>query len=270
MSEFMSNVKTVNSAVRTVMVVGACSVVGYGGWFGYQNYVKPSVEAKQAMADLETLKTEFEKQDALLKKKSEQLAQTSEELKTSQELNDRLETSMKLLKVDRRMAHVTVLEMNKDEEGKPYMEVSFTEVDEDGQPVGPPKNYTLQGERLYIDGWIATFDDQYVESADELRSASLFVFKSIYGDAERPRDAQRLDVASENSPGIYKDERKRAFEEKIWSDFWRVCNDDQLQRELGIRTSNGHASYVQPKVGKTYVVKIRASGGMELDPLIEP
>lgn len=258
MTDLISNVKTINSAVRTMVVLGACSVVGYGGYFGYNNYVKPSQDAKQAIADLADLKVEFSKQQVALK--------------ASEELNDRLETSMKLLKVDRRVANVTVLEKGTDDKGNPFMVVSFTEVDENDDPIGSTRNYTLQGEKLYIDGWIATFEDKYVEEADELRAASLFVFKSIYGDAEMPRDAQRLDIESQDSspPGIYNDSRKRDFERKIWGDFWKVCNDAQLQHELGIRTSQGQTSYVKPLEGKTYRVNIRASGGMSLNAIIEP
>lgn len=258
MSDLMNNVKTINSAVRTIMVAGLCGALGYGGWFGYTNYVKPSAEAKQAVADLEALKVEFEQQQ--------------DALSASEALNERLATSLKLLTVDRRMANVTVLEKGKDEAGQPYMEVSFTEVNERDEPIGATRNFTLQGEKFYIDGWVATFEDKYIQEADELRDASMFVFKSIYGDAEKPIDGQRLDIESqENSPpGIYNDSQKRDFEQRIWGDFWKVCNDVDLQHELGIRTSQGQTSYVKPIEGKTYQVNIRASGGMSLKPIAEP
>ena len=95
----------------------------------------------------------------------------------------------------------------------------------------------------------------------------MFVFKSIYGDAERPRDGQRLDTqtVSQGPPGIYNSQRKNEFEQKIWSDFWKVCNNRKLQKELGIRASQGEASYLEAEEGKTYQVSIRASGGMDVD-----
>ena len=215
MSNLINNVRTINSAVRTVLVLGAVSAVGYGGYFGYNNYVKPSQEAKQAIADLANLKEEFTQQGIALQKTTE--------------LNERLETSMKLLKVDRRMANVTVLKKSRDENGNPFLEVSFTEVNEDDEPIGSTKNFMLKGDKFYIDGWVATFEDEYIEKADELRGTSMFAFKSIYGDAEAPRDGQRLDIASNGVPGIYKDEHKREFEDKIWSDFGEfattpICN----------------------------------------------
>jgi hypothetical protein len=279
MPDLMTNVKTLNSAVRTLLVVGACGVVGYGGWFGYDNYVKPSVQAKQAIADLADLKSQFAETENALKQTAAELEvsetalkQTAAELEVSQELNERLETSMKLLKVDRRIANVTVLEKGKNEDGSPFMEVSFSEVDQDGEQIGAAKNFTLLGEKFYVDGWVASFEDKYIEEADELRAASLFAFKSIYGDAEMPKNAQRLDSDSQDlgPPGIYRDEKKREFEQQIWSDFWKVCNDPYLQQDLGIRAIQGQTSYVQPLEGKTYQINIRASGGMSLKPIEEP
>jgi hypothetical protein len=89
---------------------------------------------------------------------------------------------------------------------------------------------------------------------------------------ETPKDAQRLDIETQDHspPGIYNDSTQRDFEQQIWADFWKVCNDPQLQDELGIRTSQGQTSYVKPIEGKTYRVNIRASGGMSLKPIVEP
>ena len=85
-----------------------------------------------------------------------------------------------------------------------------------------------------------------------------------------PRDAQRLDDDSQTRPGIYQDDRKSDFEQKIWSDFWGVSNDPHLQNELGIRASHGQTTYIEAKEGKTYQVEIRASGSMGLKIVNEP
>ena len=263
MSDFMNHVKTVNSSVRTLLIVAACGVVAYFGYFGYQNYVKPSQEAKQAIADLETLKEDFEKQEMLLKESQKELAKVTE-------LNERMATSMKLLKVDKRVANIKVLSIEKDEDGNPLMDLSFTEVGGDGEEIGISKNYTIKGDKFYVDGWVVAFEDKYIEQADELRGASLFVFKSIYGNDETPRDAQRLDDDSQSRPGIYQDDRKSEFEQQIWSDFWDVCNDNHKQQELGIRASHGQSTYIQGQEGKTYQIEIRASGSTGIKIVNEP
>lgn len=254
MSKFMSNLKTVNSFVRTCLLLCFLGVVGYGGWFGYERYVKPGLQAEAAIAEAARLEKE--------------LAASLEKQKQLTVENDRMQTSLKLLKTDRRIANVEIMEKSVDEEGSPVMEVRFTEIDEYGDVVGSSKDFTLKGDQFFIDCWIATFDDKYVEQADELRNASLFAFKSIYGDAERPRDAQRLDSDSmEAPPGIYDDDRKRAFEQKIWSDFWSVCNDRTRQKELGIRAAYGQANHLVGEAGQCYQVEIRASGGVSLRPI---
>lgn len=265
MSDFTTKVKTINSAVRTTLAVGICGIVGYGGWFGYDNYVKPSMEAKQAMSDLADLQSKFAETE-------EQLLVSKVALEKSEVENDRLETSMKFLKIEKRIANVTVLEKGKDEEGNPYMEVSFSEVDEEGNPVGPTRNYTIKGESLYVDAWVVSFKDKYVENANELRGTSLCVFKSIYGDDEKPSEGQSLDMdtADNGPPGVYKSDKKREFEQKIWSDFWKVSNNKGLQEELGISAIHGLAPYVKPIEGKTYQVHIRATGRMTLGAIEEP
>ena len=153
MADFMGNVKTINSAARTVMLAVVMGIVGYGGWYGYTNYIKPGAQAKQAIADLEALKVKY-------KANEEALAAANKD-------NERLTTSLKLLKIQRRIANLTVLEKGKDEEGNPYMEVAFTEVNEQGETVGSTRNYTVKGEKLYVDGWIVSFEDKYVEQADD-------------------------------------------------------------------------------------------------------
>jgi len=256
MSNFMNHVKTVNSSVRTLLILAACGVIGYFGYFGYQNYVKPSHEAKQAIAELATLKEDFAKQKMELAKVTK--------------LNERMATSMKLLKVDKRVANIEVLKIEKDEDGNPLMDLSFTEVGENGEEIGITKNYTIKGDKFYVDGWVVAFEDKYIEQADELRGASLFVFKSIYGNDETPRDAQRLDDDSQSRPGIYEDNHKSDFEQKIWSDFWGVCNDNHKQQELGIRASHGQSTYIAGQEGKTYQIEIRASGSTGIKIVNEP
>ena len=132
MSDFMNHVKTVNSSVRTLLILAACGVIGYFGYFGYQHYVKPSHEAKQAIADLATLKEDFEKQEKLFQKSQKELAKVTE-------LNERMATSLKLLKVDKRVANIEVLSIEKDEEGNPLMELCFTEIGGDGEAIGISK-----------------------------------------------------------------------------------------------------------------------------------
>ena len=250
----IESVKTVNSLFRTLIFVGLTAGVGYGGYVGYENYVKPGLQAQQALADLAELQSRYAKQ--------------ADELKASQHENDRLKTSLKLLKVDRRLAKLKVLEKSTNEQGEPILTIRFTEVDDQGAPVGASRDFVLRGERLYVDCWVVKFEDRYIEQSDALRSASLCVFKSIFGDLDGPSGAKSLDRKTENAaPGIYQGSEQSAFEQQIWNDFWNVSNNPGLQKDLGIRASHGEAVYIFAEPGKTYDVKIRSSGATSLEPV---
>jgi len=235
----MDNVKTVNSAVRTVMMLAVAGGLGYVAWFGYNHYILPGIEAKGAIAELETLRGEF-------------ATVTAEK--------DRLATSLKLLKLDKRAAFVEVMEKGVDDQKQPYLEVRFTEVDPEGNPIGAAKDFTLQGETFFIDTWMAKFKDRYIEEADGLRGASLFKFKRIFG-------AQSLEHTSSEVPEFYKQKAVSDFEKQIWSDFHAVCNDPGRQDELGIRAVGGQAPHIKAEEGRTYKVTIRATGDISLNPI---
>ncbi len=252
-SKTMENVKTVNSAVRTLMMLAVACGFGYVTWFGYHNYIAPGLEAKKAIAELETLKIDFESLESEL------------EITTAEK--DRLATSLKLLKLDKRAAFVEVMEIGVDDMDQSYLEVRFTEVDPDGNPIGTSKDFTLQGETFFIDTWMAKFEDRYIEQADGLRGAALFKFKRIFGDDEKPSEAQSLEHTSSEVPEFYKQNAVSDFEKQIWSDFHAVCNDPARQGELGIRAVGGQAPHIKAEEGRTYKVTIRNTGDISLIPV---
>lgn len=265
MSKTMENVKTVNSVVRTGLMLTILGLLAYAGWFTYSNYIEPSHRAQQAMKDLESLQAQFEVQQ-------EELALTLEKNEELVEKNEELETSIRLLKVDRRLANIHVTNKGENEEGEPYFDVIFEEVDQYGDPISEPREFRLRGETLYVDCWICTFEDKYVEKADELRNASLCIFKRIYGDRDGLDGGHVLDQKNEDgevqAPGIYyRGEKFTDFEKKIWDDFWTIASDPDAQEELGIRASHGQVNYLQVQEGRAYQVEVRASSGMTIVPL---
>ncbi len=254
MSRTMDNVKTLNSLVRTMVLVVFLGAAGYGGYLGYANYIRPGIYAQQAIAELDQLKVDYHNQEAELRRLIEE--------------NDRIKTSLRLLKVDRRLANIEVLETSTNEAGEPTMLVRFTELDEFGTPIGASRDFQLRGDKMYVDCWVVKFGDKYVEQADALRSASLCVFKGIYGNLDGPEGAKSLDSASEEAyPDVYADARKSAFESQIWSDFWQLANDEESQEELGIRAIHGQANYLKVQPKRTYEVNVRASGSASLEPV---
>lgn len=260
----IENVKVANSVVRTGMLLGLVGGLGYAGWFGYNAYVVPAQQAKAALEKLENMQSQY----VALEKDFQ--AQTAE-LKRAQEQNQRLQTSLKLLKIDRRLANVDILAKGVNEQGEPFLDVEFVEISKDAKPIGEPRKFRLRGDKLYLDCWLVKFEDHYVEQADALRSASLCVFKSIWGDLDGPNGGQSLDQRDSNprsAPGVYGTyEAANEFEAKIWQDFWTVANDPEQQKSLGIRANHGQVNYVLVEPGQTYQIEARASDGVSIKAL---
>ncbi len=256
MFNLMENVKVVNSTVRTGVALLVLGGVSLGGYLGYDKYVKPAMEAEQAKADLVSLQAEYDVQQR--------------ELDRAQREKEKLATSLKLIKLDRRLAELLVLDKGVDEDGKPYMEVRFSELDHQGNVIGVEREFLISGEVVFIDSWIVSFKDKYVEGGDELRGTALIVFKGIYGELDGPTGAKTLDVqTSAGPPGIYKTGEQNAFEQKIWTDFWAVANDELKQEAMGIDAAYGQANYIKARKGKRYRVVLHASGGSSITPIAE-
>ena len=243
----MENVKTINSVIRTSMMLVFLGVFGYFGYLGYDQYIRPGIEAKQIKKQMEALQVKYNEQSA-------ELAKT--------------QTALKLIKVDQRRALVKILDKGTDKEsGEPYFDVEFMEIDKSGKPISQPREFHCRGSLLFVDSWVVKFEDKYVEAAEDLRSASLCVFKSIGGDIDGYGGGHSLDRNDETTNTAYGTLNPMSeFEKKIWDDFWIVANDPLRQEELGIRANHGQVNYLQVQPGMVYKVDLRASDGLSLVP----
>lgn len=258
----VQGVQVVNQSVRTLLLLAGTGAVAGAGWLGYSHYVVPAQQTKAAVAKLEALQSQYDELHTSYEKQTVALA-------TAEKEKQRLATSLKLLKIDRRMANIKVLEKGTTDEGEPFMDVAFWEVNPAGEMIGQPQPFRLRGEKLYLDCWIVKFEDQYVEEGDPLRQASLCVFKGIWGELDGPVNSYSLDresMTSSQAPGIYKQVPANEFEANIWKDFWSVANDPQKQKELGIRANHGQVNYVAVEKDAIYQVELRSSGGVSLKP----
>lgn len=249
-SKTMENVKTINSAVRTMVMIGFLSVFTCLGWLGYTQFVKPGLEAKRIKQEMAELQVRFDEQ-------KEQLVKTK--------------TALKLVKVDHRKAVIKIVDKGVDESTEePWFVVHFTEVDPDGNTISEPREFRLRGELMFVDSWVVKFEDKYIEEADELRSASLCVFKSIWGNLDGREGGQALDANTPDVNTAYGTlDPKSDFEQRIWDDFWAVANDPLRQQELGIRANHGQVNYLKVEPGMIYEVDLRASDGLTLKPVLQ-
>ena len=270
----MESLATINSFFRTVLAAIVLAAVGYAGWFGYTTYNSQEIEARQKAKELaeinqrlaataEELKTaqvESERKSAVIKEQDIRIDQLSVE-------NERLNAALALLKVDTRLARVTVLEQGTDPNtNEPFSRIEFVELNDEGDPLDTPREFRIRGDVIYIDNWIVKFDDKYVEQADLERGTSLVLFRRIFGEMQQPIDGFPLDEIGARPKAYSSGGKMSEFEKKIWGDFWNIANNEAAAKELGIRAAHGQAVSMKVQKGKSYKVQLRASDGLSIVP----
>lgn len=224
-------------ALAALIFVGLVTV---GSWLGYQRLSAPDPR----------------------------LELTQKELAEAQAKVARLEMAVRLLKVDRRVARLDVLDQwTPEATGRPATKVRFVEVDEAGQPLGEPKIVTIDGDVLYIDYWVAKFDDALVEKGDDpLRGASICLFRRLFGEYQQPSEGHVVDASGQRPVAYGRGAPLSDFERDLWQNFWQYANDRQKAQSVGVRAAHGEAPYIKLTPGKSYRIVIRSSGGLAVEP----
>lgn len=288
------NVQTFNSLIRTLLALVVVGAAGTAGWFGYQSAtsgdrqlldVQQSLEAKElalvaSQQELEASQREIAQQQQQLAAKEAAIAQQQETITTQfaeietlkedvlkkQAEIHRLDTALRLHKMERRLARVSVLDVKRDpESGVATSTIEFVELNESGDPIAEPRQFDVEGELVYVDYWVVKFSDEYVEQADLERGTSICLFNRIFGEFQKPKEGWSLDEPGER-PGPYaRGSVMSDFEKQIWDDFWNIANDPNQAEELGIRAMHGDAVSIKVQKGKNYRITVRASGGPEIE-----
>lgn len=277
----IESLSTINSFLRTLIALVVIGGVTAGGWFGYRNYFaadfakqeaeekleKAESDAKAAKARVDELNNNLAVASQRLAKKDSEIAALNVDIQEKTKQIEKLDTAMRLLKVNRRKARISVLDAWTDEKtGESFSNVEFVELDENGKPYGKPKIFKLRGDEFHVDCWVVKFDDKYIEEADFLRSTSLVLFKSIYGNVDGPTGGYPLEDVG-GRPDAYGDGDKVSdFEKKIWDDLWTIANDPDLAESMGIRAAHGQVNYTKARKGKAYNLDLRASDGLTIQP----
>jgi hypothetical protein len=275
----LEKLQTLNSLLRTMMALVVFAAVGAVSWLSYQTYYAADQELVRAQRDLDAKEAAladtrqqlaardaeiFEHQQTIAGQNA-QIVDLNEDVRQKQAEIQRLDTALRLHKMERRLARITVLDMIEDEEsGKVVSTIGFVELNEMDEPIGQPRRFELEGQMIYVDYLVVKFEDKYVEQADLQRGTSICLFNRIFGEFQKPRDGFSLDEPGQR-PGSY--ERggvMSEFEAKIWSDFWQIANDPKRAAEMGIRTLHGDAVSIKIQKGKTYRITVRAAGGPEI------
>lgn len=284
MGRVNDTVSNVNTTLRTLLMLVLVGGAGIGGYKAYELYNAP----RQQLADKQA---ELEKTLSSLKKASEDLAARDQEVS---ELNtqlaektaevERLEVAMRLLKVRRRLARLTVLDQREQPQGETndatpsgpangeskknvVSRIEFVEVNEAGDPIGEAKQFDIVGDRVYVDYLKVTYDDKYIEESDLDRSTAIALFQRIFGEYQEAVEGFQLDTVGTRPTAYARGTEMSDYERKIWDDFWLIANDRQRAAELGIHAAHGNAVSIRVRPGMTYEIELRATGDMTIRPI---
>jgi uncharacterized protein HemX len=144
MSRPMETLSTVNSFLRTILSFVVVGALGVGSWFGYNVYneneitqatlLKKDAELAEATADLKSKEEELVTKRQMIADQDVAISDLNDDVRQKQQQIERLNTAIALLKVDHRLAMITVLDQITDPEtGVARTSIAFTEVNEQGE-----------------------------------------------------------------------------------------------------------------------------------------
>lgn len=253
----IESIATLNSAARTLLVLGALAGVSVGGWMAWDMYTAGD-RAQRDLAEAES-----------------KLAAAEAQIKEVTADNERLKrriVALQLLKVEERFAELTVLDQRPGPVGDLVRtKLEYVEVDAEGQPIAEPKIMEIEGDMVYVDYLIAKFDFEFTEDQDPLRQRSLILFNRIFGEHQPATSGYTLDPSGTRPPGYQgatdDSEEFAQFEREIWDNFWEVANDPDKAQQYGIRSAHGEAVSIRTRPGKRYQLMLQSSGGLSIKPV---
>ena len=274
----MSNFAVV---LRAVVSFGWLALIAGGGWIGWRMFHSHDLELKERDDRLAQQEAELDRQtravteleatvaerDETVAQQQDQIGELEEDVVEKQAEIDHLDLSLRLLKVEKRVAQVVVSRQEgSEEDGDLATLVKFVEVDGEGDALGSVKTLEIDGDVLYVDSWVVKFDDELVEGADSLRKSSMVLFRRMFGENQEPSEGIALDNPDQR-PEVYGgDQPMSEFERGIWENFWEYANEPEKAQEVGIRAAHGEAVSMKLRPGRVYELTLRASGGLSFEP----
>ena len=194
MGSIVDNIKTINSAARTLLLAALLGIIGYGGYVVYSEYTSRDRLLKAQEEELNEANAKLVSMEEELGVKAEEIGKLTVEVREQSQQIERLEASIHLLKTDHRLAQLRVVDISRDADGKALEStLEFVELSPNGSELSQPKQFTLPGDVIYVDNWIVKFDDKYIENGDIQRGTSLCLFRRIFSEEQTPNQGFSLD-----------------------------------------------------------------------------
>ena len=188
-----------------------------------------------------------------------------EPLRRERERIEELKRVVGRLTLEERVAQIVVTDKKYDKSrGALTTAIRFVEVDAKGDPIGSPREYTIEGDVAYFDGLVIKFEDGYVEKGDPKRGRALLLLRRVFGERQRPEDGFESDPAG-SCPAPYRGSRPMSdFERDLFARFWELALDPDKAKAAGVRVAQGEAVYKKMEPDKLYILKMRATGELSM------
>ncbi|MFT5288200.1 MAG: hypothetical protein ACI8QS_000048 [Planctomycetota bacterium] len=241
------------------------SAVTIGGWwtlFLRDHFGATELELQEKTEEIAQLAVEVQAKDERIQLLDLEVSELEEDVVN-------LETSLRLVKVDHRVAELETLEQYPDPENpdKVITRVRFTEFDVDGVSLGEPMVIEVKGKYVYIETLVVKFDDALIEAGDPLRGSSICLFKRMFGEDQEPSEGTPIDTSGAQ-PLVYGgDTTPDPLIQDIWGRFWELANDPEAAEALGVRGIHGDAPFIEVRPGKRYKLELRSSDGLTIKPM---
>jgi hypothetical protein len=243
----LKSLDSVSNFIRAMLSLVLVGGVGAGAWFGYNTYYQKDLALRE--------------QQELVKKSEAEIARLNEDLAAKQREIARLATANRLLKVDRRLAQIEVLQQQEAVPGDPATlttTFSFVEIDDEGRPLAQPQVHTVKGDIVYVEAWIVKFDDELVEQGD--------LFRRLWGEFQEPNDGFKIETVGSRPAAYSRGDEPSDVEREIWENFWEYATDPERAKASGVRVAHVEAAANKLVPGKRYRITLRASDGLSITP----
>lgn len=191
------------------------------------------------------------------------LREGADRLAKSEQQVEKLNDVIGRLEAERRVADLIVAEQSRTD-GVLHTRLIMVEYDRAARPL-PPRAFEVVGDQVHVDALVIKFDNDLVRADHPMRGRALLLFEKLYGDAQPPAQAARIDPVG-GVPGIYRDvdPNVSTFEQKLWHQFWQLADDPALRQQLGVKVAHGAGVFAPFKPGIRYTVTLAADGNVTL------
>lgn len=182
--------------------------------------------------------------------------------------NQSLQKRIEFLRERERVARVHVLDQTIDQAapGGKRTTFRFEELDAEGAPLSEPREFTIDGDLLYVDAQVIKFEDSFLDEHELERGTTLLLFRRLFGEFQAPADGYALDSLPRPPRSYSAEEGVDPFTAELWDNFWEYANRPEVLERTGVHAMHGEAPYIRLEDGQSYQVELRSSDGLTIRP----